>query len=235
MPRPTLTVLPSSPREPEACARCVGANRCWPDDPEVRATIGVARRVALARGDALWRQSEPFAAVFVIASGSLRLATLDPGGREQVTGFAFAGEVVGLDGFALGEHAGTATALEPTTVCRLLWQANGGSDSYTGLEKALLRRVARVRARQATRLAASDAVAAVTGFFEMLRERMPERWHDGRLSLPMSRGDIASHLGIAPETLSRCFRALQRDGLLEASGRELFWRPAATTAALANR
>lgn len=234
MPRPTLAVLPSSPREPEACARCVGANRCWPDDPEVRATIGVARRVALARGDALWRQSEPFAAVFVIASGSLRLATLDPSGREQVTGFAFAGEVVGLDGFALGAHPCSATALEPTTACRLLWQANGNSEVYTGLEKALLRRVARVRARQATRPAATDAVAAVTGFFDMLRARMPERWRDGRLSLPMSRSDIASHLGIAPETLSRCFRALQRDGLLEASGRELHWRPAAD-AEVANR
>ena len=223
MTRPVLAVLPVAPREPESCAHCAGAARCWPDDPEARAGVRIARRVPLRRGEPLWRQAEPFGSIYVVASGSLRLAVLHPDGSEQVTGFGFAGEIVGLDGFALGRHACSATALEPTTVCRILWHANGASESQTGLEKAMLRRIARVRTRQATQRAAGDAVAAVTGFVEMLRHRLRDRWHEGMLVLPMSRSDIASHLGIAPETLSRTLRALHQDGLLEAHGRELRW------------
>ena len=77
-------------------------------------------------------------------------------------------------------------------------------------------------ARKPTKAFAS--VAAVVAFVEMLRQRLADRWHDGVLSLPMSRSDIASHLGIAPETLSRAFRSLQQEGRLEANGRDLHWR-----------
>lgn len=232
MSRPSLAVIPAAPqREPDACACCAAARRCWPDDAEARARVRIARRATLRRGGVLWRQAEAFGAIYVVATGSLRLAVLHPDGSEQVTGFGFAGEIVGLDGFALGRHACTATALEPTELCRVLWHANGASESQTGLEKAMLRRLARVRARQAIQPAAGDAVAAVVAFVEMLRQRLADRWHDGVLSLPMSRSDIASHLGIAPETLSRAFRTLQQEGRLEANGRDLHWRVAAGEAA----
>ena len=88
--------------------------RCWPDDAEARGGVRIARRLALRRGETLWRQAEAFGAIYVVAHGSLRLSVLHPDGHEQVTGFGFAGEIVGLDGFALGRHACTATALEPT-------------------------------------------------------------------------------------------------------------------------
>lgn len=232
MSRSSVAVIPAAPpRETDSCSCCAAALRCWPDDARARASVRIARRVTLRRGAVLWHQAEAFGAIYVVATGSLRLAVLHPDGREQVTGFGFAGEVVGLDGFALGRHACTASALEPTTVCRVLWNANGTSDDQLGLEKALLRRLAHVRARQAARPPAGDAVAAVTGFVEMLHQRLAERWRDGVLSLPMSRSDIASHLGIAPETLSRAFRTLQQEGLLEAQGRELRWHAAAGTAA----
>lgn len=226
MTRPVLAAIPNAPREAESCQRCASALRCWPDDAEARAGVRIARRLTLRRGESVWRQAEPFGAIYLVAHGSLRLAVLHPDGHEQVTGFGFAGEIVGLDGFALGRHACTATALEATELCRVLWHANGASESQAGLEKALLRRLARVRARQATQPAAGDAVAAVVSFVQMLRQRLADRWHDGTLSLPMSRSDIASHLGIAPETLSRAFRTLQQEGRLEANGRELRWRMA---------
>jgi len=224
MTRPVLAAIPNLPREAESCQRCASAMRCWPDDAEARGGVRIARRLALRRGETLWRQAEAFGAIYVVAHGSLRLSVLHPDGHEQVTGFGFAGEIVGLDGFALGRHACTATALEPTELCRVLWHANGASEAQAGLEKALLRRLARVRARQAIQPAAGDAVAAVVAFVEMLRHRLADRWHDGVLSLPMSRSDIASHLGIAPETLSRAFRSLQQEGRLEANGRDLRWR-----------
>jgi len=40
-------------------------------------------------------------------------------------------------------------------------------------------------------------------------------------TLPMSREDIASYLGITPETLSRILTKLERQGLIELDNREI--------------
>ena len=42
------------------------------------------------------------------------------------------------------------------------------------------------------------------------------------LTLPMSREDIANYLRITPETLSRLFARLKRNGLIDADRRHIF-------------
>jgi CRP/FNR family transcriptional regulator len=53
----------------------------------------------------------------------------------------------------------------------------------------------------------------LTAFLVDWRKRLPRR--PGRfVSLPMSRRDIAAHLGMAPETLTRTFAKLQRKEII---------------------
>ena len=51
-------------------------------------------------------------------------------------------------------------------------------------------------------------------FLASWRRRLPRR-ADRFVSLPMSRRDIAAHLGMAPETLTRTFAKLERKEIIE--------------------
>ena len=53
-------------------------------------------------------------------------------------------------------------------------------------------------------------------------ERLAERgYSDRRISLPMPRGDIANHLNLAPETVSRVIRRLIDEGVLAVDRRDV--------------
>jgi len=91
-----------------------------------------------------------------------------------------------------------------------------------GLQKELFRLLSR-DIGHAERLAADQpAEARLAAFLLNLSARIagPGLVID-RFRLAMSRGDIASYLRLAPETVSRLFRRLQDDALMRAHGREI--------------
>ena len=52
-------------------------------------------------------------------SGTFKSSLTLADGREQVSGFHMAGELMGLDGVAHGTHASSATALEDAEICAI--------------------------------------------------------------------------------------------------------------------
>jgi hypothetical protein len=54
----------------------------------------------------------PFEAIYAIRSGFFKTDVLLEDGREQVTGFQMAGELLGLDGISTEHHSCNAVALE---------------------------------------------------------------------------------------------------------------------------
>jgi CRP/FNR family transcriptional regulator len=68
------------------------------------------------------------------------------------------------------------------------------------------------------RHAAERVLLFVHGLSERLRSL--GRPHD-QFSLPMSREEIASYLGLVIETVSRSFTKLQEDGVISIRGRQL--------------
>ena len=57
----------------------------------------VQRRRPITKGQVLFRMGAPFASVFAVRTGSLKTVLLSDDGTEQVTGFALAGELLGLN------------------------------------------------------------------------------------------------------------------------------------------
>ena len=56
----------------------------------------------------------------------------------------------------------------------------------------------------------------LAGFILTLSERYKQRgYSETRINLMMPRRDIANHLNMAAETVSRLFKRFQKDGLLE--------------------
>ena len=85
-------------------------------DMERVENIVYARR-RVKRGESLYQSGDPFNAVYAVRSGFFKTSLIGEEGREQVTGFFMAGELLGLAGIGAGVYHGTATAIEDSEVC----------------------------------------------------------------------------------------------------------------------
>ena len=77
----------------------------------------VATRRKVARGDNLFRNGDKFNALYAIRTGFFKTRISAEDGRDQVTGFQMAGEIIGLDGIVSDHHTCDAVALEDAEVC----------------------------------------------------------------------------------------------------------------------
>ena len=76
-------------------------------------------RRKIAAGQMLYREGDRFQFMNAVRSGTFKTSLTLADGREQVSGFHMAGELMGLDGVAHGVHASSATALDDTEVCAI--------------------------------------------------------------------------------------------------------------------
>jgi CRP/FNR family transcriptional regulator len=191
------------------CATCAAASRCWDDPAPAASEIRAQRAPGLDKGTTLVTQGDPFDAVYLVASGSVSLSELTVDGALSVVGFRFPGDLVGIEGWALGRHRYTAVALEPTTVCRI---GSPSSDRRSG-GGALLQRLLKKTARQLDASAPSwrglPARERVAAFVEdVARRTHNENFARGPRRLPMTRAQIGSYLGLAEETVVRAMAEL---------------------------
>ena len=84
----------------------------------------VATRRKIKRGSTLFRNGEEFVSLYAIRTGFFKTCVATEDGRDQVTGFQMAGEIIGLDGIVNDHHTCDAVALEDA-VARLGEVAEG--------------------------------------------------------------------------------------------------------------
>src|SRR5256885_2956096 len=77
----------------------------------------VATRRKVKRGGLLFRNGETFTSLYAIRTGFFKTCVATEDGRDQVTGFQMAGEIIGLDGIVNDHHTCDAVALEDAEVC----------------------------------------------------------------------------------------------------------------------
>lgn len=213
-----------------ACSNCNLRELCLPLglNPEEMARLDqlVASRRTLRKGDALFRHGDPFISIFAIRTGTFktRVNTLD--GRDQVTGFQMAGEIVGLDGISGNRHACDAVALEDSEVCVI---------PYSRLEDlavevpVLQRHFHRLMSREIVRehgvmllLGSMRAEERLAAFLLNLVQRLHARGFSSReLVLRMTREEIGSYLGLKLETVSRTLSRLADDGMIHVQQRHV--------------
>src|SRR5256885_12149451 len=72
----------------------------------------VATRRKVKRGGLLFRNGETFTSLYAIRTGFFKTCVATEDGRDQVTGFQMAGEIIGLDGIVNDHHTCDAVALD---------------------------------------------------------------------------------------------------------------------------
>jgi CRP/FNR family transcriptional regulator len=169
-------------------------------------------------GQALFHEGDPAGRVFTVMRGSLKLYTLLPDGRRQVTAFIFPGDFLctSLD----DEYAVSAEALEDVRLC---WIPRNRFGEFIEGHPAMVRQLYRLAARelgaareQIVLLGRKTALERLASLFVRLLERA-ERDGGGdpdSFDLPMSRSDIADHLGLTKETVSRVLARLRDLGMI---------------------
>lgn len=99
-----------------ACSNCNLRELCMPlglnDQQLQRIDDIVAVRRKVKRGATLFHNGEPFSSLFAIRTGFFKTCVATEDGRDQVTGFQMAGEIIGLDGIVSDHHTCDAIALE---------------------------------------------------------------------------------------------------------------------------
>jgi CRP/FNR family transcriptional regulator len=207
-----------------SCSTCHLKDLCLPcglagsDIERLDGLMFARRRVKM--GQTLYREGDKFGFIYAVRSGTFKSSLTLKDGREQVSGFSMAGELMGLDGLANGQHASAATALEDAEICAIpyahLMELAAASPSLQHVVSRLMSREI-VREHSLMMLLGSmNAEERLAAFLLNISQRMKARGYSAtEFHLRMSRAEIGSYLGMKLETVSRTFSAFQAQRLLE--------------------
>lgn len=188
--------------------------------------IGSINRRAVRRGQSLYRAGDAFINLYQLYAGSLKLRVTNSAGEEQIASFSMAGALLGLDGIETGKYACDAIALEDALVCVLPFSdlvacSRSDIEATLQLNRAIAQETSRYR-RLLMVLASMNSEERVANFLLDLSERMAGSGYSPReFVLKMTREDIARHLGMKIETVSRAFTRLQSAHILDVHRRRL--------------
>ncbi len=229
--RPSATVIAITPQTIKvACSNCNLRELCMPlglNQAELdRIDDVVASRRKIKRGETLFRNGEKFTSLFAIRTGFFKTCVASEDGRDQVTGFQMAGEIVGLDGIVNDVHTCDAVALEDAEVCIMPFDR---IEELSREVTALQRHVHKIMSREIVRengvmllLGSMRAEERVAAFLLNLVQRLHARgFSQSELVLRMTREEIGSYLGLKLETVSRTFSKFADDGIVEVKQRHV--------------
>ena len=184
----------------------------------------ISSRKRVKRGEALFSVGDRFTSLYAVRSGFFKTCVTTADGRDQVTGFQMAGEIIGLDGIVSDHHACDAVALEDAEVCVMPFnQVEELSRQFTPLQH----HVHRIMSREIVRdhsvmllLGSMRAEERLAAFLLNLVQRLQARgFSPSEFNLRMTREEIGSYLGMTLETVSRTFSKFVDDGIIDVKQR----------------
>ena len=206
-----------------ACSSCGLKELCLPvglSAPELdRLDDLIHVRRSTRKGQSVYRSGENFDALYAVRFGFFKTTVLAEDGRDQVTGFQMAGELLGMDGISTDHHTCDAVALEDSEVCVIPFSR---LEELSREVPALQSHFHRVMSREIVRdhsvmmlLGSMRAEERLAAFLTNLSQRFLTRGYSAsEFYLRMTREEIGSYLGLKLETVSRLFSRFQDEGLI---------------------
>jgi CRP/FNR family nitrogen fixation transcriptional regulator len=175
---------------------------------------GIVRK--FARDEELFAEGDACNFFYKVVSGTVSTGKLLIDGRRQIDAFHLAGDMFGLE--SGGHHRSIAEAVDDVVVIayRRSSFASLVHDHPVLGEQLLSSMVTSLdRAHDhITLLGRKTALEKMASFLLDMARRRPGA---DRVVLPMQRTDIADHLGLTIETVSRTLTQMVRDGLIRLS------------------
>jgi CRP/FNR family transcriptional regulator, nitrogen fixation regulation protein len=168
----------------------------------------------------IYGESEPAVYLYKLLSGAVRTYKVLLDGRRQVGAFYLAGDIFGLE--TGEEHTFSAEAI---TKCKVLVINHSALVARARTDQEVAFQLWALTGRELRRLQdhllllIKNAPERVAAFLLTMAERLSA---DNSVDLPMSRRDIADHLGLTIETVSRSLRQIENTGAIEFPSRRRF-------------
>lgn len=175
----------------------------------------------VAPGSTLVSECEPIDFAMRVERGTLRVCLYRGDGHRKITRFAGPGTMLGVA--EQGRWTATIEAVD-CAVVRLLSKAklDGCIARSRGLQAELRTHLVDELAQRDRHLVTLSVLAAPDRVLSFLRQTARQTPAKRFSTLPMNRRDIADHLGLSLETVSRAFTALRRAGVIELRNTQMF-------------
>ena len=213
-----------------ACSNCNLRELCMPmglsEHDLERLDDLVTTRRKVKRGTTLFSNGDKFTSLYAIRTGFFKTCLASEDGRDQVTGFQMAGEIIGLDGIVNDQHSCDVVALEDAEVCVMPFDR---IEEISREVTALQHHVHKIMSREIVRehgvmllLGSMRAEERLAAFLLNLVQRLHSRgFSQTELVLRMTREEIGSYLGLKLETVSRTFSKFVDDSIVEVKQRHV--------------
>jgi len=184
---------------------------------EILEVAGISSIRNVGKGEMVYRAGDECRTLFVLYTGRVKLFRIGASGREQVLHVIGPGEFIGeLSLFSSLPLTDNAQALDDCVLCVIqgakLKELMGRYPSIAfKVMDDLSRRLEKAESRIEA-ISLSPAAQRVAGALLELASEGNE------IHLPMTKGDLASQIGMTQETLSRQLAELQNGGLIELKG-----------------
>jgi CRP/FNR family transcriptional regulator, dissimilatory nitrate respiration regulator len=197
------------------------------NETDLGSLAAIAVRRSFGKGETLFAEGEEATGFYLLVSGHIKMCRVSADGREKVLHFVRPGETFAEAAFfGDGTYPADARSLEAGEVLFLPKQGfmnlmstkpQFGLNLVVSLSLALRRFV-----RQIEELTFADVTSRLASF---LVKRAAEKStnYEGitYLELGIKKSELAAQLGTAGETISRTFRKLKEEGIIELEGRKV--------------
>ena len=192
-------------------------------DEQLTQIGGIAQDKPFKRGQAIFWEGDPAVGFYVVAGGKVKVYKTSSEGKEQILHIYGPGQPFGgVPVFSGSRYPANAMAIEKSHM--LFFPRQDFVDLISENPSLALNMLAvlSVRLRQFTvqveNLSLKEVPARLASYLLYLAD---EQGNPDLVTLPISKGQLASLLGTIPETLSRIFNKMTQQALITVKGSEI--------------
>ena len=224
-PSPTLTS--GVPRG--HCANCILRHTCLPKALVDSSYLyifesAIIKEYHVDAGETVLEENSKFSSIFAVKSGSVKICLGEK--KDNVDGFYFPANIIGVEGFGYHKTINSIVALERSRLCEIDFEKL--LDIMTrvpSLHRYFLTMISR-QLQGNQRMASvvrNGSVEQRTAAFLMFisYQYNQQRLSNSDIVLPMPRSDISNYLGVTPESLSRALSSLGKKRLIKVFNRRV--------------
>jgi CRP/FNR family transcriptional regulator len=184
--------------------------------------LKVAQKIKQA-GQFIFKAGDKFQTLCVLRSGALKSYRILPDGREQITGFALPGELLGFDGLKTGRYQLNREFLATSSICEISFEhlMRLAAELPTLQHQLFCALSEKLLASSAVNINGTALQKMACFLLDFSIRLQPQHLGVTEFSLPMTRQDLANYLGLASETVTRLLSKLQTEGIIKINGRHL--------------
>lgn len=155
----------------------------------------------------------------ILEAGQIKISQVAANGKEQLLKVMQPGDFDGESALFNGNQRNvTATALVDSNICQI---DQGAFQDLLKTSSQLAVKLLAIMSKQISELQEEKTLASTTDTTGKLAKYLLETsaaLGDKIFKLPLKKKDIATYLGTTPETISRIFKQLTTDEIIESSG-----------------